>query len=140
MKLTIKCSSSDYLCLGFGSHFNAKIIGMSTLGQIKYLNDLVHNPMPLSIIPHPFLSLSDRMSFSQRLENIIFTLVEDFFINFIHYPLQVGELDGDDSSNCEIFILIKGKTLQQTFCRGGKTFVQADDEALGFACASQHPL
>jgi hypothetical protein len=114
---------------------------MSTLGQIKYLNDLVHNPMPLSIISHPFLSLSDRMSFSQRLENIIFTLVEDFFINFIHYPLQVGKLDaGNDSSNFEIFILIKGKALQQIFCRGGKTFIQADDEAFGFTCASQHPL
>lgn len=89
---------ADEALLGFGAHFGAKIIGMSTLGQIRYVNDMLHNPMPLSIIPHPFLSLSDRMSFTQRVENVVFTLVEDFFLNWFHYPLQVRNA-------CNILIL-----------------------------------
>lgn len=82
----------DEALLGFGAHFDAKIIGMSTLGQIRYINDLVHNPMPLSIIPNPFMSFTDRMTFQERMQNVIFTLIEDFFINFVHYPMQVSML------------------------------------------------
>lgn len=36
--------------LGFGAHFGCKIIGMSTLGQVKYVNDMIHSPMPLSTV------------------------------------------------------------------------------------------
>lgn len=36
--------------LGFGAQFGCKIIGMSTLGQVKYINDMIHSPMPLSTV------------------------------------------------------------------------------------------
>lgn len=36
--------------LGFGNHFGCKIVAMSTLGQVKYINDMVHSPMPLSTV------------------------------------------------------------------------------------------
>lgn len=36
--------------LGFGAQFGCKIIGMSTLGQVKYINDMIHAPMPLSTV------------------------------------------------------------------------------------------
>lgn len=80
----------DEALLGFGAHFEAKIIGMSTLGQIRYVNNMLHSPMPLSVVPHPFLASTDRMTFTQRITNVLITLVEDFFINFVHYPLQVN--------------------------------------------------
>lgn len=74
--------------LGFGAQFNCKIIAMSTIGQVKYINDMVHSPMPLSIIPHPFLSLTDKMTFLQRMENIFSNVLEDFLCQVYHYPLQ----------------------------------------------------
>jgi glucuronosyltransferase len=74
--------------LGFGSHFDCKIIAMSTIGQTKYINDMLHSPMPLSVTPHPFLSYTDRMTFSQRMENIISTAIEDVGYQLYHYRLQ----------------------------------------------------
>ncbi|KAL7024813.1 hypothetical protein ACKWTF_013196 [Chironomus riparius] len=74
--------------LGFGAQFGCKIIGMSTLGQVKYINDMIHAPMPLSTVCHPFLSFTDRMSFSERMENVITTVFEDLMFYVYHYPLQ----------------------------------------------------
>lgn len=74
--------------LGFGAQFDCKIIAMSTFGQVKYINDMVHNPMPLSTIPHPFLSLTHEMSFTQRMENVFTNAIEDFGFYIYHYPLQ----------------------------------------------------
>lgn len=74
--------------LGFAAHYGCKVIAMSTIGQIKYINDMVHSPMPLSTVPHPFLSLTDHMSFLQRFENIFATALEDFGCFIYHYPLQ----------------------------------------------------
>ena len=74
--------------LGFGAQFDCKVIGMSTLGQVKYINDMMHSPMPLSTTPHPFLSFTDHMTFLQRMENIYSTVLEDIFYHFYHYPLQ----------------------------------------------------
>lgn len=34
--------------LGFGAQFGCKIIVMSTFGQVKYINDMIHSPMSLS--------------------------------------------------------------------------------------------
>lgn len=79
--------------LGFGPQFECKIIAMSTLGQVKYINDMMHNPMPLSISPHPFLSLPDRMTFLQRAENIYSTVIEDLGYFVYHYPLQKAIYD-----------------------------------------------
>jgi hypothetical protein len=79
--------------LGFGAQFGCKIIAMSTIGQVKYINDMLHSPMPLSVTPHPFLSYTDRMTFSQRMENIISTSIEDIAYQLYHYPLQSAIYD-----------------------------------------------
>ncbi len=79
--------------LGFGAHFGCKIIAMSTLGQIKYVNDMMHSPMPLSIVGHPFLTFTDEMTFLQRLENVFTTTAEDILFHFYHYPLQAQVYD-----------------------------------------------
>jgi len=36
--------------VGFGAQFGCKIIGMSTMGQVKYINDMMHAPMPMSTV------------------------------------------------------------------------------------------
>lgn len=79
--------------LGFGPQFGCKIIAVSTIGQMKYINDMIHNPLPLSTTPHPFLSLSDKMSFMQRLDNVLVTTVENLAFWFYHYPLQEAIYD-----------------------------------------------
>ena len=79
--------------LGFGAQFDCKIIAMSTIGQVKYINDMLHSPMPLSVTPHPLLSYTDHMNFGQRMENIISTFIEDAGYNFYHYPLQAAIYD-----------------------------------------------
>lgn len=79
--------------LGFGPHFGCKVIAVSTIGQMKYINDMVHNPMPLSTTPHPFLSLSDKMTFIQRMENVFMTTVENLGFWLYHYPLQEAIYD-----------------------------------------------
>lgn len=74
--------------LGFGAQFDCKVIAMSTIGQVKYINDMIHSPMPLSVTPHPFLKFTDRMSFLQRIENVVSNTIEDLSFYFYHYPLQ----------------------------------------------------
>jgi hypothetical protein len=79
--------------IGFGAQFDCKVIAVSTFGQVKYINDMVHSPMPLSVVPHPFLSYTDRMDFWQRMENVISNAIEDFAYNIYHYPLQTSLYD-----------------------------------------------
>lgn len=79
--------------IGFGAHFDCKVIAVSTFGQVKYINDMMHSPMPLSVVPHPFLSFTDRMNYWQRMENIISNAVEDFGYLIYHYPLQAAIYD-----------------------------------------------
>lgn len=79
--------------LGFAAQFGCKVIAMSTIGQVKYINDMMHSPLPLSVTPHPFLSFTDRMTFGQRMENIISTTIEDFGFYIYHYPLQAAIYD-----------------------------------------------
>lgn len=79
--------------LGFGAQFGCKIIAMSTIGQVKYINNMIHSPLPLSVTPHPFLSFTDRMTFGQRMQNIISNAIEDFGFHVYHYPLQASIYD-----------------------------------------------
>lgn len=63
--------------LGFGQHFNAPTIGFSTFGASKWTTDMVGSPSPLSYVPHPFLTFTDKMTFVERLCNTIFTTFEN---------------------------------------------------------------
>lgn len=82
---------TDEALLGFGAHYEAKIIGISTFGHIHYVNDMMHNPMPFSLIPHPFSGWPDRMTFFQRAANTFVSTAERILVNLIHYPIQVSE-------------------------------------------------
>lgn len=60
--------------LGLGHHFNAPIVGFSPFGASLWTNDLVGTPTPLSYVPHPFLNFSNRMTFIQKMFNILLTI------------------------------------------------------------------
>lgn len=62
--------------MGFGQHFNAPVIGFSPLGATMGVTNMVGTPYPISYIPHVFLSYTDRMTFPQRMVNLIVTMFE----------------------------------------------------------------
>lgn len=74
--------------LGLTQKFGCKVVIMSTIGQIKYINPMLHSPMPASHIPHPYSTLSDKMNFIDRVKNVAWTWTEDLLMHFFHYPLQ----------------------------------------------------
>lgn len=75
--------------LGFGQHFNAPVVGYSTFGASKWTTDLVGTPSPLSYVPHPFLSFTDKMTFVQRIGNTLFSAMDEIVHRF-YFPTQVG--------------------------------------------------
>ncbi|CAO1423153.1 unnamed protein product [Diamesa serratosioi] len=74
--------------LGLGHVFNAPVIGVSTFGASKWTNDLVGSPTPLSYVPHPFLSFTDKMSFVERTGNIMMSLFESIYMATAYDPQQ----------------------------------------------------
>lgn len=81
---------------------------MSTFGQIRYVNPAMHNPEPASVIPHPFMKNTEEMSFSQRFENILTSLVEDVMVYIYQFPLQV-------SISMHRFLTVQNILLHSTF-------------------------
>lgn len=75
--------------IGLGEHFNAPVIAVSTFGSNKWVNDLTGTPAPSSIVPSPFLSLTQDMTFCQRVYNTVFNIYVDAFTAFVHLPRQV---------------------------------------------------
>lgn len=76
--------------IGLGQHFVAPVIGVSTFGASKWTNDLVGSPAPLSVVPHAFSTLTDRMNLWQRLGNTAIQMLETTLMHIIHYPQQVS--------------------------------------------------
>ena len=74
--------------LGLGHVFNAPVIGVSTFGASKWTNDLVGTPTPLSYVPNPFLSFTDKMNFVERTGNIMMSLFETIYMAIAYDPLQ----------------------------------------------------
>lgn len=83
---------------------------MSTLGQMKYVNHMMHLPAPMSMIPHPFLSFTDRMTYFERLHNVFFHTFEDLMSHLFHFPLQVRTLNVVDFKSIKIIVFIFSKT------------------------------
>lgn len=81
--------------LGFGQHFNAPVIGFSTIGACHATMDMVGTPAPLSYVPHSMLAMSSKMSFFQRLENTIAVAIDRF--------LYLGHLERQDKIYQEVF-------------------------------------
>ncbi len=74
--------------LGLGHYFQAPIVGFSTFGASKWSNDMVGNPTPMSYIPHFQVKFSDRMTFFQRVGNVLMYLSESVFMDWFYMGRQ----------------------------------------------------
>lgn len=74
--------------LGLAHHFNAPIVGFSTFGANKWSNDMVGNPTPLSCVPHMQLTFTDKMTFFQRVINVLSYVSEEILMNWYYMPKQ----------------------------------------------------
>uniref|UniRef100_A0A182QE42 UDP-glucuronosyltransferase n=1 Tax=Anopheles farauti TaxID=69004 RepID=A0A182QE42_9DIPT len=74
--------------LGFAHRFNAPCVALSTFGASRWTNDMVGTPSPTSYVPHPFLSFTDRMSFVQRIGNMLMTIMDTVLGHVLDFPVQ----------------------------------------------------
>lgn len=74
--------------IGFGSHFHAPVIGVSTFGSSAWTNNLIGNPSPASFLPHPFSSFTSEMSFFERISNTLVACFELLTLKYSFYPRQ----------------------------------------------------
>ncbi|XP_065354388.1 UDP-glucosyltransferase 2-like [Calliphora vicina] len=73
---------------GFGQHFNAPMVGVSTFGTMNFIDVLVGNISPLSYIPHVGLPYDTHMSLKERILNTVFTIIDDLHLNYVRLPTQ----------------------------------------------------
>ncbi|XP_022209992.2 UDP-glycosyltransferase UGT5 [Drosophila obscura] len=71
---------------GFSAHFNAPLIGVSTFGTDWNIDELVGNTSPLSYTPLPTTGFTDRMTYPQRLANVLHTSLAWLNYNLLHRP------------------------------------------------------
>lgn len=75
--------------IALGRHFKSKsVVGLCTFGASVWTNNLIGNPSPLSFVPHPFLSYTEKMSFWERVGNTLLTSYEMFTMENLYYPRQ----------------------------------------------------
>lgn len=97
--------------LGFGAHFKAPIIELSTFGPNTWINEAVGIPSPLSYVPHPFLSYTDTMTFFERFWNLIinvldYTVYKFYFLNK-HVTERHGFIPGTLTNYIVLFFRVK---------------------------------
>uniref|UniRef100_A0A182K1U4 FAD-binding PCMH-type domain-containing protein n=1 Tax=Anopheles christyi TaxID=43041 RepID=A0A182K1U4_9DIPT len=78
----------DDAFLGFADRFNCPVVGMSTFGASSWVNSLTGSPQPLSYVPHPMSSFTDKMNFWQRLGNVLFTAFDETLITGMCNPIN----------------------------------------------------
>uniref|UniRef100_A0A336LS81 UDP-glucuronosyltransferase n=1 Tax=Culicoides sonorensis TaxID=179676 RepID=A0A336LS81_CULSO len=74
--------------LGFAHYYNCPAICMSTIGMTPWANDLVRTPSPMSFIPNGLLPFKDKMTFRERIINILFTFYERYLLYTTYLPSQ----------------------------------------------------
>ncbi|XP_017768974.1 PREDICTED: UDP-glucuronosyltransferase 2B31-like [Nicrophorus vespilloides] len=72
--------------LGFAHHFKSPVIYTCSFGTNIWSNHYVNNPSPLSYIPHKFAIHSGKMTFLQRLQNLINSSFEELYRRFVALP------------------------------------------------------
>lgn len=74
--------------LGLGHYFNAPIVGFSTFGASKWSNDMVGNPTQMSFVPHFQVKFTDKMTFFQRVVNVLMFLSESVAMDWFYMAKQ----------------------------------------------------
>ncbi|XP_065367925.1 UDP-glucosyltransferase 2-like [Calliphora vicina] len=72
---------------GLSEYLKAPMVGVSTIGTMLNIDELVGNISPVSYIPHMILPLSE-MNFFQRLLNVILYFVELTHYYYKYLPVQ----------------------------------------------------
>ncbi|EDW42666.1 UDP-glucuronosyltransferase 2B10 [Drosophila sechellia] len=67
-------------------HFNATLVGFSSFGTDRTIDEAAGNISPISYNPLVTSPRTDRMTFLERLENHYDVIVEDIHRHFIHLP------------------------------------------------------
>jgi hypothetical protein len=70
------------------THFNAPLILFSTIGTSSWINQAVGNPQPLAYVPETLIGFSYKMTFSQRLVNVLAYVVKLGMYHFYMFPQQ----------------------------------------------------
>lgn len=68
--------------IGFGQHLDCPVIGVNTFDGVYWNDVYTGNETPFAYIPMAFLDLPEKMTFSQRLTNTIYSQVEKLIYNF----------------------------------------------------------
>ncbi|GJQ76010.1 hypothetical protein Trydic_g18064 [Trypoxylus dichotomus] len=74
--------------LGIADHFKAASVLVTTIGPSIWTNHLTANPSIHSYMPHPFLGYGQRMTFWERIHNVLFTTFENLFNAVYTFPQQ----------------------------------------------------
>lgn len=79
----------DLMCealVVLGHHFNAPVIGVSTLGTMEMINLITWNPQPFPYVPSLSLPFSDEMTFLQRTVNTINSITITLLASLAVFP------------------------------------------------------
>lgn len=72
--------------IGLGHYFNASVIGFSTLGTTRWVQEYTGTPIPSSYLAHFLLGFSDKMNFIERFINFFMNLYEETIFPIYFYP------------------------------------------------------
>ncbi|CAG9809899.1 unnamed protein product [Chironomus riparius] len=74
--------------LGVAEQAGCKIIQYTTFDSYIWSDNMLGNDSPSSYVPHSFLYYSDQMSFTQRLWNSVFTIIDKLNYNVVALNFQ----------------------------------------------------
>ncbi|XP_061392910.1 UDP-glycosyltransferase UGT5-like [Musca vetustissima] len=72
----------------FARHFQAPLIGSSSFGTDPIIDELMGNMSPFSYTPLVTIGYTERMSYRQRMRNVIYQVMELFHVRWVHLPRQ----------------------------------------------------
>lgn len=74
--------------MGLGQHFDCPVFGVTTFDAVYWNDVYTGNVSPYSFVPMIFYGLPDQMTFTQRLANTVYSILEKLLYNFYHMPKQ----------------------------------------------------
>ncbi|XP_073825539.1 UDP-glycosyltransferase UGT5-like [Musca autumnalis] len=70
----------------FARHFHAPLVGSSSFGTDPIIDELMGNMSPFSYTPLVTIGYTDRMTYAQRMRNVIYQLLELLHVRLVHVP------------------------------------------------------
>uniref|UniRef100_A0A1I8QC65 UDP-glucuronosyltransferase n=1 Tax=Stomoxys calcitrans TaxID=35570 RepID=A0A1I8QC65_STOCA len=88
----IEAVNTDAL-YSLGYHFGVPIIGVSSYGKDIIIDEIMGNPTPLAYIPSMATGFTHKMSYAQRLQNVVVQMLELLHNRWVHLPRQQNLLN-----------------------------------------------